>query len=151
MARSTASFGLALSLAVVSVEPALAQLADDTQLSVVDIDGNIAPLTPQQLDANEQPAYAALVPGSAEATRFLYTRAFLRYARLVVDGKLLPEDLPALPDRANWDRTYLSEAEARIVDDALGMNIAAHFNPPVRHGAMAATEDLPAVDAEGNM
>lgn len=108
--------------------PALAQ-AD--ALPAIAADGSTLPLTVDQLDPNEREIYATL--NADDARRFLYTRGYLRYARLVVARQMPPLDLPALPARANWGRHLLTEEEARdVLDVALGMNMIALLNqaPP---------------------
>ncbi|HSG35222.1 MAG TPA: hypothetical protein VLA37_11850, partial [Sphingomonadaceae bacterium] len=66
-----------------------------------------------------------------EATAFLHTRGFLRYARLVVDERLDPDQLPWLPADELWNRDYLSAEEAeQIVDIALAMQIISMLKRP---------------------
>ncbi len=90
----------------------------------------IEPLRVDQLDADERATFATLVPGSADARKFLYSRGFLRFCRLVVDGELSPLDLPDLPERENWERLFLSEHErTNVLDVALGMHLVALLQP----------------------
>lgn len=106
------------------------QLPDpDDRLADVDAEGMIAPLRVDQLDPAERSTFASLAPGSPEARKFLYTRSFLRFCRLVIDGKLAPLGLPKLPLRENWDRQFLSQAEQKeVVDVAIGMKLTARLN-----------------------
>ena len=95
-------------------------------LPAVDSERRMSPLTPDQLDANERIVFEALAPGAADARRFLYTRGYLRHARLVVAGRVAPIDLPDLPAEEDWDRRFLSQEEAdNVIDVALGMHMAA--------------------------
>lgn len=113
-----------------SSERVAARAATDT-LPAVGEDGLSAPLTEEQLDAGEREAFAGLAPGSDDARRFLFTRGYLRFCRLVVDGSLRPLQLPDLPAEENWDRRFLSEEEGKnIVDVALGMHMVARMTPP---------------------
>jgi len=142
---------LTVSLMFCALPPDVA-VAQAPALPAVDANGDIAPLTVDQLDPQERVQFAALAPGSDDARKFLYTRGFLRYSRLVVDRKLPAKDLPALPALENWDRKFLSAEEARnILDVALGLSLMAMMpaNPPPLPAARAATNDLPAVDANG--
>lgn len=106
-------------------------VADPTdRLPDVDADRMILPLTVEQLDPDERASFARLSPESADTRRFLYTRGFLRYCRLVVDGQLAPLDLPRLPIRDNWDRQWLSEDEVtNVLEVALGMSLFAKMQP----------------------
>ena len=118
---------LALSLALIWPQAVMAQAG--TELPVVGSDCMMAPLSPQQLTALEKSSFSALAAGSPEASKFLYTRGYLRFARLVVSGNLPPLQLPCLPARSNWDRTYLTEDEAHnVVDVALGMKMLARLD-----------------------
>lgn len=93
-------------------------------------DRMIGPLRIDQLDPDERATFATLVPGSDDARKFLYTRGYLRFCRLVVDGNLRPLDLPDLPERENWDRRFFSEYEAKeVVDVALGRHLVAMLQP----------------------
>lgn len=115
-----------------SLAPGLAagMVVSPQTLPAVDADGRTLPLTIDQLDPDERARFAQLAPGSEDARRFLYTRAFLRYCRLVVDGQLAPLDLPRLPIRDNWDRQWLSEDEVtNVLDVALGMSLFAKMQP----------------------
>ncbi|HYC73214.1 hypothetical protein [Brevundimonas sp.] len=95
-------------------------------LSAVDAEGQMAPLTVDQLDPEERAIFETLAPDSADARRFLYTRGFLRHARQVVDGQLTPILLPDLPAEENWDRRFFSQKEADdVIDAALTMHMAA--------------------------
>lgn len=95
-------------------------------LPPLNAEGRIGPLTVDQLDPGERTRFAQLPPGSAAALRFLYTRGFLRYARLVVSGDLAPISLPELPDEEHWDRQFLSPSEAEdVINVALQMNVSA--------------------------
>lgn len=99
-------------------------LAQSDVLPAVDANGVMAPLTVDQLDAQERTTYATL--SEDDAQRYLHTRGYLRYARLVVAGELPPLELPRLPPRANWGRHLLSESErTNILDVALGMKYVA--------------------------
>lgn len=120
-------------------------------LPAVGADMKMAPLKPDQLGADEKARFARLKPGSPEATKFLHTRGFLRYAKLVADKKLELKAFPDLPEREHWDRAYLSAAEGKIVDLALGIKIASELKPYTPQQALAATAELPAVDADENM
>ena len=90
------------------------------------VDCKTGPLTPQQLTSDERTQFDKLSAGSAEATKFLFTRGYLRYAKLVVAGSIQPADLPCLPARENWSRGYLTPDEAKnILDVALGRKLVA--------------------------
>lgn len=106
-------------------------IADPTgRLPDINPDRTIQPLRVDQLDPDERTTFATLAPGSAEASKFLYSRGYLRFCRLVVAGDLNPLDLPDLPERENWERGYFSESEAReVLDVALGMQIMAWLQP----------------------
>ena len=107
-------------------------------LPPVDAEGQMAPLKPEQLTDEEDVAFKALPAGSEEATRFLYTRGYLRYCERVVAGSLTPLQLPSLPARRNWNRAHLSANEARdIVDAALGMKLLARMQQPASPGRPA--------------
>lgn len=97
--------------------------AQSNVLPAVDADGRVAPLTVDQLDEAERATYSTL--SEDDARRFLFTRGYLRYARLVVQEQLPPLELPRLPERANWGRHLLSQEEALDLDVALGMKIEA--------------------------
>jgi hypothetical protein len=128
-----------------------APTAAEAQLPAVDADMKMAPLTPEQLSPSERAIFAKLKPGSAEATKFLHTRGYLRFAKLVVDKKLELKKLPDLPARQHWSRAYLTADEAKIVDAALTLDMASHLKPYVPQPALAATAELPAVDADGKI
>jgi hypothetical protein len=142
-----------LLVGVVTSSPASAQALP---LPAVGADQMIAPLTIDQLDADERARYATLAPGSDDARQFLYTRGYLRYCRLVVARSMPPIQLPELPARENWDRQFLNEDEAKnIVDVALGMNMAAMLGPPPPapppiDPALVQAHGLPGVDADGS-
>jgi hypothetical protein len=113
-----------------SSERPAARAATDT-LPAVGEDGLSFPLTVEQLDASEREVFAGLAPDGDDARRFLYTRGYVRFCRLVVDGSLRPLQLPDLPAEENWDRGFLSEDEGKnIVDVALGMHMVARMTPP---------------------
>jgi hypothetical protein len=105
--------------------PAFAQ---SDALPPIGADGMIQPLTVNQLDPAERATYAALAPDSDSARKFLYTRGYLRYCRLVAAQTLPPLQLPPLPERSNWNRQFLSPDEAtKILDLALGMKMMARM------------------------
>lgn len=131
--------------------PASAQSGTSVDLPLVGADRVMAPLTRQQLDSSERQAFGKLQPGSVEAAKFLHTRGFLRYARLVANKQLEPAKLPALPARSHWDRKYLSAAEGKIVDTALGLSMAEKVRPLPAQGPVAETAVLPAIDDQENM
>lgn len=110
---------------------AVAVIADPTdRLPDIRPDNMIEPLRVDQLDADERATFATLASGSADARKFLYSRGFLRFCRLVIDGELSPLDLPHLPERENWDRLFLSEHErGNVLDVALGRQLAALLQP----------------------
>lgn len=141
---------LAVVAALLCFTPTLAQ-AQVNALPPVDAQGDPGPLTPAQLTSDERARYDALPAGSAQARQFLYTRGFLRFCRLVVEGNMAPADLPALPSQENWNRQFLTPEEgANIVDVALGRQIAAHIDPSATlPQARPPTDTLPAVDADG--
>lgn len=117
-------------------------------------DGTVLPLGPGQLDANELKTFATLPRASDDARKFLYTRGYLRYCKLVLAGSLAPLQLPPLPARKNWGRKFLSEDEAtNVVDIAIGRKLAAKLPPqpvvaPI-DTALIASHRLPPVDADG--
>lgn len=103
-------------------------VAQSNALPPLTADGQMSPLTVDQLDANERATFANLASNADEARRFLYTRGYLRYCRLVVAEKLPPLQLPPLPARANWNRGFLSQDEANnVLDVALGMKLVARM------------------------
>jgi hypothetical protein len=129
-------------------------LAQVPQLPPVGSDGKVGPLAVNQLNAEESASFAKLAPGSAESRQFLYTRGYLRFCSLVVEGKLPARSLPELPARADWDRRFLNEKERKIVDDALGMNIAVTLGPrppAPPASAFAGFPGLPSVGADGKI
>ena len=124
-------FVLVAALAASLFGPALPgpAVAQSDALPPVTADGRMSPLTVDQLDANERATFAGLAPNSDDARKFLYTRGYLRYCRLVVAEKLPPLQLPLLPERTNWHRGFLNEHEAKsILDVALGMKMLARMN-----------------------
>jgi hypothetical protein len=115
-----------------SSERPAARPATET-LPAVGEDGLSSPLTIEQLDASERETFASFAPESDDARRFLYTRGYLRFCRLVAAGALRPLQLPDLPAEENWDRRFLSEEEGRnVVDVALGMMMVARLTPPAQ-------------------
>lgn len=115
-AMATLAFGS------LSPGPAAGLVTQARTLPALDAEGRTLPLTIDQLDPDERASFSRLSPDSADARRFLYTRGFLRFCRLVLDEQLAPLDLPRLPIRDNWDRQFLSVDEAtNILDVALGM------------------------------
>jgi hypothetical protein len=119
---------LAPPVAAPPIDPAVAREANLPALSQ---DGSVEPLTPDQLNPAERAIFATLSPGGEDARRFLHTRGYLRYCQLLVDGRIDPRSLPALPARENWDRAFLSADEARdILDVALGMNLISMMKNP---------------------
>lgn len=101
-------------------------------LPTVDAAGVIAPLSIDQLDPAERARFESLAAGSDDARRFLYTRGYLRYSRLVVDGLLAPLELPRLPPVEDWDNRFFSEEERVINDAALAMKLIARMQPPAQ-------------------
>lgn len=102
-----------------------------TQLPPLDASGMTTPLTEAQLTPQERAIFATLPTGGEDRTRYLYTRGYLRYAQRVVSGQMPALSLPPLPARRNWNRAYLTAAEARdILDVALGMNMMALMGQP---------------------
>lgn len=92
----------------------------------LDAQGRVLPLTVDQLTPEEAAKFASLPAGGVLATRFLYTRGFLRLCRKVADGALPPLELPERPSDEHWDRRFLSVEEGRdVVDVALGMQLMA--------------------------
>lgn len=138
---------------VLAWSAAPARAADDPALPPITADGSPGPLTVDQLSPAERAEFDRLAPGSPEASRFLHTRGFLRYARRVVDGTLPAASLPDLPAREDWDRRYLTAEEVTgVVDPALQMRIASRLGPPqqltaAEHAALPG--DLPAFDPQG--
>lgn len=103
--------------------------AQSDALPRIGADGAVEPLTVDQLEENERTTFATLTGDAAR--QFLYTRGYLRYCRLVVSEALPPLQLPPLPARANWNRQFLSEDEARnILDVALAMKMTARMSQP---------------------
>jgi hypothetical protein len=99
-------------------------------LPPVDADGASQALTVEQLTAEEKTAFAKLEPGSEQARQYLYTRGYLRYCRLVIDGTIAPSQLPRIPAPDNWNRNLLSISEARnIVDVAVVRSLKATSKP----------------------
>ncbi|MDE2489312.1 MAG: hypothetical protein KGM24_00585 [Elusimicrobia bacterium] len=86
----------------------------------------MAALTPAQLTASEQRTYQTLRSNPTAAQRFLVTRDYLRDCQKVVDHKMNALMLKYEPD--DFDPSYVNNAEQRIVDKAITMNIAAMFN-----------------------
>ncbi len=128
----------------------LSAKAADPELPALDAEGRTLPLRADQLDPAEREAYAGLATPSDDARQFLYTRGFLRYARLVADGKLPPANLPPLPLRANWNRKFLSQSEATgVLDVAIGMKLATRPRMAAAAPLTVHSPDLPGVDAEG--
>ena len=106
-------------------EPSLASI-----LPGIDARGYTLPLTVDQLTPEERATFAGLPPSGILARRFLYTRGYLRFCRLVVENKLAPLQLPDLPTEENWDRQFLSQDESRnVADVALGMKMFAQLRP----------------------
>lgn len=109
----------------------LAAFSADPVLPPLDANGMTAPLTEAQLTPQEREFYNGLPTAGEDRTRYLYTRGYFRYAQRVVAGQLGPLALPPLPTRRNWNRGFLTTAEARdILDVALGMNMMAMMNQP---------------------
>jgi hypothetical protein len=120
--RRALILAVALLCSALAMGPALAQAP---VLPALDASGMTLPLSVEQLDDFERPHYAQLGDDDARR-RFLYTRGYLRYARLVANREMAPIDLPPLPERINWGRQYLTADEARnVLDVALGMNMIA--------------------------
>jgi hypothetical protein len=112
----------------VAASPAFAQ---SNALPPLGADGTLQPLAISQLDPVERATFATLAPESDGARQFLYTRGYLRYCRLVIDGKMPPLQLPPLPARSNWNRQFMSPDEIRnIFDVALAMKLTAVMNQP---------------------
>ncbi len=80
--------------------------------------GAMALLEPGQLDPEERTAFGALTPDSEAARRFLYTRGFVRYCRVVAEGRVQAGDLPIV-DGKSMDNAYVSPAETEICRTAL--------------------------------
>jgi hypothetical protein len=109
------------------IDPALAQ---GSGLPGLDAQGEALPLSIDLLAPDERAAFDRLPLGGDAAKRFLYTRGYLRYCRLVADGKIDPLSLPPLPAEENWDRAFLTAEEGRnVVDVALGRNMVAQMRP----------------------
>jgi hypothetical protein len=149
-------FLLAFAIAILLVAQPAPAAAQASVLPAVGADGMIAPLTADQLDAQERATFDALPAGGDDARQFLYTRGFLRYSRLVAAGALPPLQLPQLPERADWDRQFLSQDEAsNVVDVALAMKMTARLAPPRAappiDPALAQANGLPGVDAQGQI
>lgn len=73
---------------------------------------------PEQLDESDRAAFAQMAPDSDAARRFLYTRVYYRYCRLVTELKVPASSLPLLPSDENLDERYLSPAEIRTIEVA---------------------------------
>ncbi len=56
-------------------------------------------------------------------TSYYLTRLYVHIAQRVVNGTLKPKDMPVEP--REYDQTFASSAEQKIVDDAVMMNIRA--------------------------
>lgn len=138
---------LAVIAALLSIAPLSAHAQADL-LPPVDAGGLSGPLSLNQLTSEERARYNALPSGGDEARQFLYTRGFLRYSRLVIDGNLPPQDLPGLPEQENWDRQFLSAEESVVVETALHRFLLSG-RTPTRSRAQPATDTMPAVDAAG--
>jgi hypothetical protein len=147
--------GLFAAIAILCLGPVAPSPAFAQALPAISADGTMAPLTLDQLDADEQARFAALAPGSDAARQFLYTRGYLRYCRLVVAGTMPALQLPELPAVENWDRQFFSQDEINVLDAALGRKIVAMMGPPRPppppiEPALVQTYGLPGVDAEGS-
>lgn len=122
-------------LAAAALMLPLAAFAADgpaAQLPALDESGMTTPLTEAQLTPAERQIFAGLPAAGEDRTRYLYTRGYLRYAQKVVSREMNALSLPPLPTRRNWNRGFLTAAEARdILDVALGMNMLAMMNQPL--------------------
>lgn len=119
---------LKLAPTVAAMKPREAMTLSSPDLPGVDADGRSLPLRPEQLTPEEKASYAGL--SGDDARRFLHTRGFLRYCRLVIEEKLTPAALPKLPARSNWDRSYFTTQEYNeVVQVALGMSLVARMPP----------------------
>jgi hypothetical protein len=126
MSRLTTMLVLAAALILGPAAAGIA-FAQTDALPAIGADGMTEPLSIDQLNDSERSVYATLTGDAAR--QFLYTRGYLRYTRLVVLGALPPLQLPPLPARANWNRQFLSEDEARnILDVALAMKMTARMS-----------------------
>lgn len=121
------SLAVLVALALLApLSPAVAAPASDP--TPIGQDGMIAPLTPEQLTAEEQAFVRSRNLAGENLTRYLYTRAYLRFCQQVIQGTRAPLDLPPLPLRRNYDRGYLSPEEGRdIVDVAIGRKLTARL------------------------
>jgi hypothetical protein len=108
---------------------ALAYAQSDV-LPAIGADGLTVPLTVEQLDDSERATYTSLSADTAAATRFLYTRGYFRYCRLVAAKKLEASRLPPLPSEKHWDRAYLNAEEGRTADFAMGLWMISTMRKP---------------------
>ncbi|MFI5348643.1 MAG: hypothetical protein ACHQ2Z_03795 [Elusimicrobiota bacterium] len=80
-----------------------------------------ATLTPAQLTPQERATYNGLASNSDKARSFLATREYVRICQTTT-----PANASKLPDiPKNYDGTYVTLKEQKIVDDALDMSFAA--------------------------
>lgn len=80
-------------------------------------------LDPNQLTADERKQYDALKQDAAAATSYLDTRGFLRQCRKVESNRLDAKSLPIEP--ADYNKSYVSSAEQKLVDDAIFKSVMA--------------------------
>lgn len=114
-----------VALTLLAPVPGTAAASDPTPIGQ---DGMISPLRLEQLTGEEQAFVRGRGLEGENLTRYLYTRAYLRFCQQVVAGARPPLELPPLPLRRNYDRGYLSEAEGRdIVDVAIGRKLTARL------------------------
>jgi hypothetical protein len=108
--------------------PPIAAVPDD-YLPCIAADGRTEMLRVEQLDQAERLNYAAFLPGSEAANKFLFTRGYLRYCRLVMSMRITPLQLPKPPVDEHWNDSFLTDDEYSIVDTAVGMNLVARMGP----------------------
>lgn len=85
-----------------------------------------ATLTPSQLTTKERATYNKLGGGSAAANAFLATREYVRICKTIT--KANAASLPDMP--SNYDGTYVTLDEQKMVDNALDLSFAALVGNP---------------------
>jgi hypothetical protein len=81
-------------------------------------------LTPAELTSAEAATYRTLKDADAQKS-FLDTRGFLRLSQKVMAGELPALELPRQPE--DYDTDYVTDAEQKIVDDAVLKYVSARI------------------------